>query len=415
MNYQLRRENFLNKLKDNSIAIFFSGFAAHRSCDAKYHFHVNRNFYYLTGIEEEGIALILIKTTNKVDSYLYIKEFDPTMALWVGETISKEDAANKSMIKDVRFMKKFQPDVFGFLQMTRNSFGEINNLYLDLENRYPTEFTPQPVSFSKDITEKFPHINIENSYNIITDLRTLKDENEIKMIEEAIKITDSAIKSLMKNASNAKTEKELELFFVKTLYENGTKESFNTIAACGKNATILHYEKNNAVLDKNTLMLFDLGCLFQHYASDISRTFPLNGKFTKRQKEIYQIVLNANKEAIAKVKPGMSMKEFEDLGRNVLIKGLKDLNLIQEDSEVSKYYYHRLGHSLGLDVHDPGNVNIILPGMVLTVEPGLYIASEGIGIRIEDNILITEKGAINLSADIIKEIADIENFMAKGK
>ncbi|MCL2521774.1 MAG: Xaa-Pro aminopeptidase [Erysipelotrichales bacterium] len=415
MNYQLRREIFLNNLKENSIAIFFSGFAAHKSCDAKFHFHVNRNFYYLTGIEEEGIALVLIKTTNKMDGYLYIKELDPAMALWVGETISKEEASNKSMIKDVRFIKKFQADVFNFLQMTRNSLGEINNLYLDLENRYPLEFTPKPVSFAKEIKEKFPHINIENSYNIITDMRTIKDESEIKMIKEAIKITDSGIQALMKNVDKAKTEKELEFHYVKTLYENNTKESFNTIAACGKNATILHYEKNNAPLDKNALILFDLGCLFQNYASDISRTFPLNGKFTKRQKEIYQVVLNANKEAIAKVEPGMTMNEFENLARNVLIKGLKELNLIKEDSEVSKYYYHRLGHSLGLDVHDPGNVNLILPGMVLTVEPGLYIASEGIGIRIEDNILITEKGAINLSANIIKEIADIENFMAKGK
>ena len=188
--------------------------------------------------------------------------------------------------------------------------------------------------------------------------------------------------------------------------------SFNTIMASGENATILHYEDNNQPLHKGELILCDLGALYKNYGSDITRTYPINGTFTDRQKEIYEVVLHANKETINFIKPGRTWKEVNDFTRNILAEGAKKLGIIKEDKEIIKYYYHSFGHFLGLDVHDVGNHNIPLEeGMVLTVEPGLYIKEEKIGVRIEDDILITKDGNINLSKNIIKEIKDIEEYM----
>jgi Xaa-Pro aminopeptidase len=196
--------------------------------------------------------------------------------------------------------------------------------------------------------------------------------------------------------------------------EGSSGNSFNTIAASGANATVLHYEENNSELKKGNLILFDLGALYNNYGSDISRTYPLNGKFSERQKIIYEIVLKANKESIKFVKPGISWKELNKFAKDILINECKSIGLIENDLDINKYYYHSIGHFLGLDTHDVGQYDLKLSeGMIITIEPGLYIKEEGIGIRIEDNILITKDGAINLSKEIIKEVKDIEEYLSK--
>ena len=186
--------------------------------------------------------------------------------------------------------------------------------------------------------------------------------------------------------------------------------------ASGKNACILHYEDNNSEIEENSLMLMDLGSSTNCYASDISRTFPVSGKFTPRQKEIYQAVLDTNKACIKYATDGMSWKELNDYAKDMLAEALIRLNVMKDKSQLGEYYYHSIGHSLGLDVHDPNIASLgIKEGMVITIEPGLYIKEEGIGIRIEDDILITKGEAICLSQDIIKEVEDLENFMKEGK
>ena len=195
---------------------------------------------------------------------------------------------------------------------------------------------------------------------------------------------------------------------------NSEGNSFNPIVASGANGTTLHYEENDQTAEDGSLVLCDLGALAGPYASDISRTFPVNGKFSSRQKEIYELVLSVNKACIDFVKPGIMMSELNLHAKNILAEGALKLGLIQSLDEISKYYYHNVSHYLGLDVHDVGSYLIPLKaGVVLTIEPGFYIEEENIGIRIEDNVLVTETGSINLSESIIKEVKDIEEYMSK--
>jgi Xaa-Pro aminopeptidase len=191
-----------------------------------------------------------------------------------------------------------------------------------------------------------------------------------------------------------------------------TDYAFKTIAASGVNATVLHYSQNNTKTQDGDLILFDLGAQWNYYNADITRTFPLSGKFTERQKEIYNIVLKAMDDTMAVIKPGVPFAKLNETTRASLAEGLKKIGLIKEDSELSKYYFHGVSHYLGLDTHDVGSRDTELkPGMVLTIEPGLYIEEEKIGIRIEDDVLVTEGGSENLAKDIIRTVEDIEKLM----
>ena len=209
-------------------------------------------------------------------------------------------------------------------------------------------------------------------------------------------------------------EYQAESVFNYTITNNGADgNAFDTIAASGENAVILHHIENDSKVKKDNLILMDLGAQYNQYASDISRTLPVSGKFTERQKELYNIVLNTQKEVIKIMIPGTPFSKMNEIAKEFFAKELINLGLIQNEEEVAKYYYHGVGHYMGLDTHDLGSREVDLqPGMVITCEPGLYIAEENIGIRIEDDILITEKGNEVLSKAIIKEVDDIERFMS---
>ena len=240
----------------------------------------------------------------------------------------------------------------------------------------------------------------------------IKDQEEIELICQSIHTTKRAIYNVMNHTKEHDMETMAEAYHNFILTKENKQISFESIIASGKNATILHYVDNNSKIEKDSLLLMDVGCYTNHYSSDISRTFPTSGIFTARQKEIYEIVLDCNKKCIEFAKAGMSWKELNDFAKAILARGCKKLGLIKDDTELSRYYFHSIGHSLGLDVHDPSIDNIgLLEGMVITIEPGLYIEEEGIGIRIEDNIVITKEKAILLSKDIIKEVEDIEKMM----
>ena len=236
-------------------------------------------------------------------------------------------------------------------------------------------------------------------------------------MRKAISITIEGVKELMKNSKEGIREYELEAYFDFVCKKNGVKDfAFKTIAAAGKNATILHYVTNDSKLKDGDLILFDLGAQYKYYNGDISRTFPINGKFTERQKEVYNSVLYVNQRIIEEMKPGVKFLELNSLAKSLIAKECIKLGLIENEKDVDKYYYHSIGHSLGLDTHDVElrNRDVILEaGMVYTVEPGIYIEEEGIGIRIEDDILITEDGNEVLTKDMIKTIDEIEEFMKK--
>lgn len=404
------RQKLGDVLSQNSIAIFFAGQAPYKSADETYPFTPNRNFYYLTGIDEEKVIMVIININGKVSEMLFIQENDPVMAKWVGETISEDRAKEVSGIEDIKFLKDFESIIASYFDRF-----SIDNVYLDLERQ---EFNiPQTSSqnFAVDIMKRYPYVRVKNVYHDIALLRTIKREEEIELIKKAIDITYDGIKEIWSNAKPGMKEYEIEAYFNYILKKNGVKDfAFPTIAATGKNATILHYVDNNTKTEDGELMLLDLGAQYKYYNGDISRTFPINGKFSERQKEVYNIVLEANETVMKAVKPGITTGELQDITKRVLAQGCKRIGLIKEDSELNKYYYHGVAHPLGLDTHDVGPRNIELkPGMIITDEPGLYIEEEGIGVRIEDDILVTEDGYVNLSAHIIKSIEDIEMFMSK--
>lgn len=411
--YKTNRERYFDSIKENSVSILFSGNSIQKSADQDYPFSVNRNFYYLTGINQANVILVLVKGINGNKEYLLIEENDEMMAKWVGMKLTIEEAKEISGIENILYLDSFESLVFSLFNNSRKTYEELYYLYLDLERRNDPDFSSKALTYSQIVKEKYPEVKIENAYSIIVRLRMNKTDDEIEKIQESIDVTKGALENVLKNIKPGLYEYQVETFYDSYIKFHGQKvTSFETICATGKNATVLHYVNNNTKIGDNELVLFDLGCCTDYYISDISRTYPANGKFTERQKQIYEIVLNCNKKCIEFLKPGVSWDEYNLYANSLLIEGLKNIGLIKEDKELRKYYWHSIGHSIGLDTHDPANRNVVFEeGMVMTVEPGLYLEDEGIGIRIEDNILITKDGCINLSKDIIKEVEEIENFI----
>ncbi|MFA6682705.1 MAG: aminopeptidase P family protein [Acholeplasmataceae bacterium] len=410
----MRRTKLIKELKEQSITIVSSGQLVKQSLDQYYPFFVDNNFYYLTNIVQENVYLVIIKGNNQVKTILFLEPFDAHKALWVGTGLSFEAAKKIAQVDEVLPINSFKAVVSSYLTLARSAvFGEINHLYFDFNNSL-LEKNNQLTTLVKNFQESYPYLTINNLHPFLSYLRMFKDKNEINNLKKAIEITKEGILLMMKEAQRGMKEHELEAFFHYVLYKHGVRPAFKTIAASGVNATILHYENNNDVINDNELILFDLGASYLGYAADISRTFPISGKFTERQKQYYQLVLTVNKKVIDYLKPGVTNQEVNDYAKSLLAEGLIKMGKITTKEELGKYYYHSIGHFLGLDVHDVGlYTKPFQAGQVFTVEPGLYIKDENIGIRIEDDILITETGNINLSQGIIKEITEIEKFMKK--
>ncbi|WP_460292952.1 aminopeptidase P family protein [Clostridium tertium] len=403
--YKNNRSKVLESIDDNSLLILFAGKAPKKTADEKYPFTPNRNFYYLTGIDEENHILVLSKINGKTNEYLFIKEVDPIAEKWEGKTIRKEEVSEICMIEEVKYLGEFN----NFIEKVVLNKEEIN-IYLDLEAGNTS------YKYVNEIKHKYYNINIKNAFKLIGNLRLIKTDEEVSRIRKAIDITIEGIKELMRNSKSGIKEYELEAYFDFICKKNGVKDfAFKTIAAAGKNATVLHYVTNDSELKDGDLILFDLGAQYKYYNGDISRTFPINGKFTERQKEVYNAVLRVNEKVIKEMKPGVKFVDLNKKAKDWISEECISLGLMTEKDDVSKFYYHSIGHSLGMDTHDIELENrdvTFEPGMIYTVEPGIYIENEGIGIRIEDDVLITEDGNEVLTKEMIKTVEEIEAFMA---
>jgi len=411
------RKKFFKNVKEDSLTVLFSGNVIQKSGDQDYPFEVNKNFYYLTGINQADVVLVLLKANDECKEFLFIEENDEVLSKWVGRKLTKEESREISGINEVYYYDDLDLKIFSLLNPSRKNSYHISTLNLDLERRDLRNYTSPALIFSRRMHKDYPALKIENIYDVLIAQRMVKTKEEVELIKESIKTTKTGLENIMRNLKPGMYEYQVETLFDAAIKSDGNKDhSFTTICASGKNATILHYVKNDNIVKDKELLLLDLGCRTNFYVSDISRTYPVNGKFTERQKEIYNIVLETNKKCISFLKPGITWNEYNRYANQLLISGLKKINLIKKDEELINFYWHSIGHSTGLDTHDPTPSKLPLcEGMVLTVEPGLYLENEGIGIRIEDNVLLTKDGCINLSKDIIKEIDDIEAFMAKNK
>ena len=427
--YKLRRQKLFKHMDENSLIILSGATEKVRNNDVHYEFRQDSNFWYLTGLEEpDAIMIMLKKDSTKYILFLQQKKIEEEV--WNGYKIGTEKA-KKYFLADESF--------------ENNQLDKLSELILSCEKIYYN------LGSSKKIDEMIfegienlrktksrtgiPNPLIMDPTILIDSMRLIKSKNEISMIKTAIDITSNGFNEAIKCTAYGKYEFEIQEMLEKEFRLSGAKRNgYPSIVASGKNSCILHYISNNEKLKKDSLLLIDAGSEWDYYSADVTRTWPVNGKFSSAEKDIYQIVLEANINAIEECKIGNSINDPQKKALNTMIEGLRHLNILSESVEeiIEKklyipFYMHSTSHWLGLDVHDAGkykdrddNFTQFEEGMVLTIEPGLYFGDmaqnitekyKNIGIRIEDDILVTESGPKNMTKKIPKEIEDLETMI----
>lgn len=415
MDYNKRRQTVFDRMADNSIAVLYSGIEHHVSADEYDLFtaHANRNFFYLTGLRRDKMALVLDKAAAEPKTTLFIEEADPSMERWYGRKVTVDEAKELSGIDNVRFIDELD----GALDMimTRE---DVYTAYFDTYRHQKEDLPDYNVVKANEFKTAYPGVSIRNLFPFVAEQRMQKDEDEIALTKEAIKLTDTALKNVLANLKPGMFEYEAQADFEYSIRRNGAEwTAFPTIAGSGMNGTMLHYETNQDMMEDGSLLLMDLGARVRGYNSDITRTYPVNGKYTERQRQVYDIVLEANRTVLKEAKPGMTTVDLNNICKKVLAAGCIRLGLIEKEEEISRYYMHGVSHHLGIDVHDV-TVDFnkkLRPGAIISDEPGLYIDEWEIGIRIEDDLLITEDGAVCLSEEIMRDADEIEAYMASQK
>lgn len=411
-----RREKLYSKLDDHSVLILFSGVSKKRSADESYNFSVNRNFYYLTNIKQENSILLVKKVDGVIKEYLFIDEYDEVKEKWTGKRITNEEASSLSGINNVLYSNTFDPQLDRLLS-AHNGFDDINTLYMDLEKENKIREETSVCDFAKGLSLNYSSIKLKDVYKDIIKLRMVKSSAEIEEFKEAISKTNIGLQRVMRALKPNLYEYQLSSLFFYTIQDYDYSElSFPTICASGENATILHYPTPVSKIKDGDLVLFDLGAANNFYCADISRTYPANGKFNDLQRKIYSIVLECNKMIIREVRPGVTIAELQMKTREFLKSKCVEAKLMSEDEPIDNYYFHNISHHIGLDTHDPSfREQPLEVGNIISDEPGLYFKKYGIGVRIEDDILVTEDGSYNLSGSIIKEIDEIEAALSYGR
>ena len=395
--YNKRRQQVIDAMDNESLAVIYA--------DSP----VSRDFFYLTGIDRENMALLLVKRNEVVEVQLFIEKPDPTVEKWMGKRMSVKEAKAKSQIDNIKFMESLDNEIL--LNINRRC---IEKMYF-LQNEFNlSQNKGLNIRKAQEYRTHFPTIEIKNLYSIIGTLRMQKDSDEVTKVEKAIEMTKNGLNEVLKVLKPGLYEYQVQATYEYSIkYQGSIKPSFPTIAGAGYNGTMLHYGTNRDMIHDGDLILLDLGAMYEGYCSDITRTYPANGKFTPRQKQIYDIVLKANQRVRDEARPGLTPFDLNEICKEVLANGLIEIGLIEKPEELAKYYMHGVSHHLGLDVHDvtiASNAKL-RPGAIISNEPGLYIEEEAIGIRIEDDLLITEDGCRVLSQDIMRTTEEIEAYM----
>ena len=431
-----RRANFAEHMEDNSVAIFPAAKELTRSRDTEFSFRQHSDFHYLTGFPEPDAWLIIEKKDFKLTSTLVCRVKDKLAEIWQGRRIGKDAAKDMFGFDQTAAEPELHKQLHNAvnnkttLYWSQGEFQAADNLIFDLLNELRSA-PKRGWNAPSQILDPRP---------IVHGQRLFKSDSEITIMREAGKISANAHKRAMIfsaqqcNQQRVLNEYHLEAEIHHEFAMNGARHpAYGTIVGSGENACILHYTENHDVINANDLVLIDAGCELHGYAADITRTFPAGGVFSDEQKAIYQLVFDTQVGVLNQIKPGTSLKALTDLSVKLITAGLVELGILQGDIDTlieehahKAYYMHGLAHWLGLDVHDVGDYNqkgaqrALEPGMVFTIEPGIYIDSSancdpkwhGIGVRIEDNILITKDGYENLTASVPKSIAEIEALMA---
>jgi len=415
--YKKRRDTLAKKLLNDSVGVVFSAQQTTRSHDTQHPYRQDSNFYYLTGFKEDNACLLFLKTKSEVKTVLFVQKKDELLELWTGVRLGKKEAK-----------KRFLVDKVYLIDDLKKKFKELSNgrknLYFDINSK--NRDVNKVLMLIKDVEIR------EDITKLIQKMRLIKSPAEIESIRESIAITAKAHLRAMRFDKNGKYEYELQAEIEHEFRRNSAySDAYTSIVACGNSANTLHYIQNDKPLVDGELILIDAGCEHNYYASDITRTIPVSAKFTEPQKELYNLVLDTQLKIIGMIKPNIKRTKLQEEAEKLLTKGMIELGILKGDykklvkkQKHKRYFPHGIGHWMGIDVHDPApyrdakNREIPLQeGMVLTIEPGIYIDKDdktvpkkyrGIGIRIEDDILVTKDGCENLSSCIAKTVEEIE-------
>ncbi|MGF7041648.1 aminopeptidase P N-terminal domain-containing protein [Mucilaginibacter lappiensis] len=413
------RKNFVSRTKHNSIAIFHANDEFPRSGDQAFLFKQNPDFFYLTGIDQEQCILVLFPDCpNKgYKEVLFLRQTNEHIAIWEGHKYTKEEARAASGIESIYWLSEYET-------ILQNIINYAEHIYINTNenDRYSHTVPYRDLRMYEALKLRYPLHKYERSALILRDLRVIKSETEIELTQKACDITNDAFVRVLKFLKPGATEYEIEAEIThEFLRQRATGHAYNPILASGKNAIVLHYTDNNQVCNDGDVILFDFGAEYANYNADMSRSVPVNGRFTNRQRAVYNAVLHVMREATKMIVAGTVWNEYHDEVGKIMTSELIDLGLLDKhDLEkqdpnaplYKKYFMHGTSHHLGLDVHDfASRYKAFEVGNILTCEPGIYIPEEGLGIRIENNILITEGGNRDLMANIPVEAEHIEDIM----
>ena len=418
--YKKNRGKFMSRMKKNSFAVFNSNDIYPIGADSTFPFEQHRDIFYLTGIDQEETILLLSPQDKEIKNreILFVKETDKNIQIWEGPKLSKEDARSISGIEKILWLNEFEPTL-------KEITSQNNGIYLNKNEHYRnnSETQTREDRFISKFKKEYPTHSVYRSNPILQHIRSIKDPLEINQIKKACDITEMGFRRILKFIKPGIWEYEIEAELLHEFISNRSKGfAYSPIIASGKNANILHYIKNNSQCKSGELILIDAAAEYGNYCSDLTRTIPVSGRYSVRQKAIYNAVLNVKREATTLLTPGNLWKEYhEEVGKimtaELLKLGLLDKNDVRKQDPKNpaykKYFMHGTSHHIGLDTHDYGLLNEPFePNMVFTVEPGIYLPDEGFGIRIEDVVMVQESGdPINMMKTIPIEIDEIESIM----
>jgi Xaa-Pro aminopeptidase len=407
------RKKLREKIEPGAIVFMFSNDQMRRNGDQFFRYRQDSNMFYMTGIDQPN-TILLLSGENEKDDILFLEETTETSRVWEGEKLTPEEGSELSGIENVENVQSFE-------KILASQLKTVKTVYFDLPEELSHKATfSQTMRYFKSFRQKFPFHSVKSLRSYLTELRMIKEPEEIEMIRRATKITEKAFRRAAAAIAPGTNEKEIEaLLSYEFTINHINGHAFDPVVASGSNACVLHYVKNNMEMKAGTMLLMDFGAEYKNYAADISRTLPVSGTFSSRQKEVYLAVLDVMEKAIRSIVPGKTVAEINRQVSEWLIEKHIELGIYKR-SELEargkalwkKYFPHGVSHFMGLDVHDCGSkVRELEPGMVLSCEPGIYIAEEGIGVRIEDDILVGKNAPENLSSGFPKSTEEIEDLM----
>lgn len=415
------RKRLLKELKSKAVAVFNANDIMPTNADGTMRFRQNSDLFYMSGIDQEETILVLCPDfpEKKYREVLFLRETNEHIATWEGHKLTKEEAREVSGIKTVLWVSEFRK-----LFNTMMVMGGVERVYLNTNDHYRADpmVESRDARFIKWCREKYPLHHYERLAPIMGKLRTTKSKEEVALIQEACDITEKAFIRILKFVKPGVMEYEIEAEYIHEFIRHRSRGfAYEPIIASGANSCVLHYIENNQPCKDGDVLLLDVGAEYANYNADLTRTIPVNGKFSKRQKEVYNAVLRVHRAAVKMLKPGVVYFDYHKEIQKIMEGELIKLKLIdkhdvkKQDPEkplFMKYFMHGTSHMLGLDVHDVGSMyQKMIPGMIWTVEPGIYIREEGLGIRIENNVLITKTGTTDLMKNIPIEADEIEDIM----